>query len=187
MSRRHIHIRRVSLVALLGVVVLLAGCGGSDESERGTGPTRGATVPVPVITLRVTNNTSSVLQGTPTSPEAANNGEREFRAEPGQRACVESVPERGVHRSVVRKVQSGVGGSAWDLSFTRYVESEPAEVGYTVGACGSKTRVSQGLRGDQRKVTFDVVCGGNNYRFTGNYTNDEQAGELLAEYTFADR
>jgi len=170
MSRRHI--QRVSLVALLGVVVLLAGCGGSDESERGTGPTRGASVPIPVITLCVTNNTSSILQGTPVSPEAADNGERDVIAQPGQRACVDSVSERGVHRSVVRSVISGVGGPAWRLSFTRYMDSSDGEVGYWVGACGSETKVPRSSR-DWRKVTYDAVCGGNNYKFTGNYTIDD--------------
>lgn len=163
---------RGTLAMLLGVVVVLAGCGGSDDgaSEQGARRSRKAGLELQ-LTICVTNNTSGTIQGTPAL--YASKGEGEFRAEPAQRVCVDSAPNYTV---IDQRVLSAVGGPAWSmkLSGTQFM--------------GTGYRISVGMKSSENKpMNVDVVCGGNDYRFSGTVTSDRDAGTMLAEYTFADR
>lgn len=158
---------------LLGGVLVLAGCGGSDDggSEPGARQDRKAGSQLQ-LTICVTNNTSGTIQGTPRL--YGGKGEGEFRAEPGQRVCVDGAPN---YTEIDQRVLSAVGGPAWPMKLHG---SLFAGLAYKISVCEYDL-------GSNKPLNADVVCGGNNYRFSGRVTGDRDANTVLGEYTFADR
>ena len=161
------------LLGILGVTVLLVGCGGSDgggSQSEGVGA-RKADSPLQ-LTICVTNNTSGTLQGTPALYAAK--GEGELRVEPGRRACVDGAANYTV---ADQRVLSEVGGPAWRMKLSGGLQFGLA---YGIQVCDVRAP-------DNKPLNADLVCGGNNYRFSGTVTGDRDANRVTAEYVFADR
>jgi len=162
------------LATLIAASILLAACGDSgeaDDARSGAGGARLAGSPLQ-LSICVTNNTSGTLQGTPA--RYADKGEGEFRAEPGRRACVDGASN---YTMVDQRVLSEVGGPAWRMKLSGGLQFGLA---YGIEVCDVRAQ-------DNKPLNADLVCGGNEYRFSGTVTGNRSANRVTAEYTFTDR